>query len=75
MKPKGVSPSLPPSIIEAQTAPESDPPTLNVEGALPVGPVNAIAGAHWAEENRAAIKAYNLRVETAGVFSNALRYF
>ncbi|WP_082304648.1 type II toxin-antitoxin system CcdA family antitoxin [Pseudomonas amygdali] len=77
MNPVGESSPLSPNTLGGQIARESDVANSNV-GAVPpldVERVGATPHLRWAEDNCAAIKAYNQRVEVSGVFSDELRYF
>lgn len=77
MKPAGVSSPLSPNTLEGQTARESDAANCSVGEVPPmdVERVGATRNLRWAEDNCAAIKAYNQRVEISGVFSDKFRYF
>ena len=77
MKPAGESSPLSPNPLDGQTAPESGAANSNVGEVPPIDVerVGSTQDLRWAEDNRAAIKAYNQRVEVSGVFSDKLRYF
>lgn len=77
MKPAGVSSPLSPDTLDGQTAREPDAANSSA-GEVPPRDVERVGGTRrmrWAEDNSAAIKAYNQRVNISGVFSDELRYF
>lgn len=77
MKPPGVPSSLLQSASQVQIAQQSPVDNFNAGALTPTDPgsVDANKYALWSADNRAAIKAYNARVEVAGVFSDGLRFF